>query len=132
MKWVTCERPKIDRIACPLLIERFIDQQAEFLYVPTREVLRIANETGAVPYDIPGVEMTHLGELCSFGMNMGKPVRGTWKVTGQSPCYVLSHSSSEEECYEVKHSGNEVRLFRYGYETFSGTLTPILPRPSKE
>jgi hypothetical protein len=66
MKWITRERPKIDRIACPWLIQRFIDQQAEFLYVPANDVLRIAGETGAVPYDIPGVEMTHVGELCSF------------------------------------------------------------------
>jgi hypothetical protein len=66
MKWITRERPKIDRIACPWLIERFIDKDAEFLYVPSRDVLRVAGETGAVPYDIPGVEMTHVGELCSF------------------------------------------------------------------
>lgn len=66
MKWITRERPKIDRIACPWLIERFIDKEAEFLYVPSSDVLRIAQETGAVPYDIPGVEMSHAGELCSF------------------------------------------------------------------
>lgn len=66
MKWVTRERPKIDRIACPWLIARFIDPQAEFLYVPADQVQRIADETGAVPYDIPGVEMGHVGELCSF------------------------------------------------------------------
>ena len=66
MKWITRERPKIDRIACPWLIERFIDKDAEFLYVPSADVLRVADETGAVPYDIPGVEMTHVGELCSF------------------------------------------------------------------
>ena len=66
MKWVTRERPKIDRIACPWLIERFIDKNAEFLYVPAAEVIRIATETGAIPYDIPGVEMGHDGELCSF------------------------------------------------------------------
>lgn len=66
MKWITRERPKIDRIACPWLIERFIDRQAEFLYVPANEVLRIAEETGAIPYDIPGVEMSHAGDLCSF------------------------------------------------------------------
>jgi len=66
MKWITRERPKIDRIACPWLIERFIDKDAEFLYVPSADVLRVAGETGAVPYDIPGVEMTHVGELCSF------------------------------------------------------------------
>lgn len=66
MKWITRERPKIDRIACPWLIERFIDKQAEFLYVPAGEVLRVAEDTGAVPYDIPGVEFTHVGPLCSF------------------------------------------------------------------
>jgi hypothetical protein len=66
MKWITRERPKIDRIACPWLIGRFIDPQAEFLYVPAGDVLRIADETGAIPYDIPGVELSHAGELCSF------------------------------------------------------------------
>jgi hypothetical protein len=66
MKWITRERPKIDRIACPWLITRFIDKQPEFLFVPTSEVLRVAEETGATPYDIPGVEMTHVGEDCSF------------------------------------------------------------------
>jgi len=66
MKWVTRERPKIDRIACPWLIQRFIDRGAEFLYVPAADVARIARETGATPYDIPGVEMGHVGELCSF------------------------------------------------------------------
>jgi hypothetical protein len=66
MKWITRERPKIDRIACPWLIARFIDKEPEFLYVPAKQVLQVAAETGAVPYDIPGVEMTHDGELCSF------------------------------------------------------------------
>jgi len=66
MKWVTRERPKIDRIACPWLIARFIDKTPEFLYVPADQVLRVAQETGAIPYDIPGVEMSHVGELCSF------------------------------------------------------------------
>lgn len=66
MQWITRERPKIDRIACPWLIARFIDPDANFLYVPTGDVLRIAAETGAIPYDIPGVELTHDGEFCSF------------------------------------------------------------------
>ncbi len=66
MKWVTRARPKIDRIACPWLVARFIDRDAEFLYVPAGEVLKVAEETGAVPYDIPGVEYGHVGELCSF------------------------------------------------------------------
>jgi hypothetical protein len=66
MKWITRERPKIDRIACPWLIQRFIDKDAEFLYVPSQDVLRIAKEKNAVPYDVPNVELTHEGPLCSF------------------------------------------------------------------
>ncbi len=66
MKWITRERPKIDRIACPWLIVRFIDQAPEFLFVPSDEVLSTAAETGAIPYDIPDVELSHDGALCSF------------------------------------------------------------------
>ena len=65
-RWVTRERPKIDRIACPWLIARFIDPEAEFLYVPTSTVLSVARETEAIPYDIPDVPFSHDGELCSF------------------------------------------------------------------
>ncbi len=65
-RWVTRERPKIDRIACPWLIRRFIDPDARFLYVPAGDVLKVAQETGAIPYDIPGVALTHRGEGCSF------------------------------------------------------------------
>mgnify|MGYP000120737131 CR=1 FL=1 len=72
MKWVTRERPKIDRIACPWLVTRFIDRDAEFLYVPAESVLAVAKDTGAIPYDIPGVEYGHVGELCSFDAFMNK------------------------------------------------------------
>ena len=66
MKWVTRERPKIDRIACPWLIARFIDADPEFLYVPSDRVLAVSHEQDAIPYDIPGVELSHVGEQCSF------------------------------------------------------------------
>ncbi len=66
MRWVTRERPKIDRIACPWLIRRFIDEAPEFLYVPASDVLRVAGETGAIPFDVPNVELSHVGELCRF------------------------------------------------------------------
>lgn len=72
MKWITRERPKIDRIACPWLVARFIDRQAEFLYVPANDVRRVAEETGAIPYDVPGVELGHVGELCSFDAFLNK------------------------------------------------------------
>ncbi len=65
-KWVTRERPKVDRIACPWLISRFIDPEAEFLYVPAVQVLPIATETGAIPSDVAGVAFGHVGERCSF------------------------------------------------------------------
>jgi hypothetical protein len=66
MLWVTRERPKVDRIACPWLILRFIEADAQFLYVPADRVLAVASETGAIPYDVPGVELSHVGDLCSF------------------------------------------------------------------
>ncbi len=66
------------------------------------------------------------------GTDMGKPARGTWKVTGAYLCYAWSGRRSEEECYEVRRRGNEVRLFRDGYEAFSGSLTPLTPSPKQE
>jgi rhodanese-related sulfurtransferase len=65
-KWVTRERPTIDRIACPWLIRRFIDPEAELVYVPAARVREAAEEIGATPYDIPNVEFGHHGEFCSF------------------------------------------------------------------
>ncbi len=72
MKWVTRERPKIDRVACPWLIARFIDPHAEFLYVPAAEVMKVAAAQGAIPYDVPGVEYGHVGERCSFDAFLAK------------------------------------------------------------
>ncbi len=66
MKWITRERPKIDRIACPWLIKNFVDKHAEFIYVPKEEVFSKAKALGAIPYDIPGAEYTHEGDYCTF------------------------------------------------------------------
>jgi hypothetical protein len=66
MQWITRERPKIDRIACPWLVARFIDRQPEFLYVPADQVMAIAARTGAIAYDVPGADLGHVGEMCSF------------------------------------------------------------------
>jgi len=65
-RWVTRERPKIDRIACPWLVRRFVDPDAEFLYVPASDVKSAAQEKTATPYDVADVEFTHVGERCSF------------------------------------------------------------------
>ena len=66
MKWVTREHARVDRIACAWLITRFIDPKPEFLFVPTKEVLAVAERQHAIPYDIPDVELGHRGPLCSF------------------------------------------------------------------
>jgi len=66
MKWVTREHPRIDRIACPWLVARFIDPQAEFLYVPADRVMAVATKQGAIPFDVPGAELGHVGDKCSF------------------------------------------------------------------
>ncbi|HVW13880.1 MAG TPA: chromate resistance protein ChrB domain-containing protein [Mucilaginibacter sp.] len=66
MKWITREHPKIDRIACPWLIKRFIDQDAEIIYVPYNEVLAEAERTGAIPFDLPNVEYSHYEDQCTF------------------------------------------------------------------
>ena len=66
MKWVTRARPKVDRIACPWLIKRFVDPAAEFLYVPGEQVMAVVQEQGAIPFDVPDVELGHHGAECSF------------------------------------------------------------------
>ena len=66
MKWITRERPKIDRIACPWLIKNFVDKEAEFIYVPKEQVFQKAKELNAIPYDIPKAEYSHEGEYCTF------------------------------------------------------------------
>jgi hypothetical protein len=66
MKWITRSGVKVDRVACPWLIKKFVDPQAEFLFVPSADVMRIAEETGAIPYDVKDVELGHHGQECSF------------------------------------------------------------------
>jgi hypothetical protein len=66
MKWITREKVKVDRVACPWLIKKFVDPQAEFLFVPTDQVMTVAEREGATPYDVKGVELGHHGQECSF------------------------------------------------------------------
>jgi len=66
MKWVTRERVKVDRVACPWLIKKFVDAEAEFLFVPQDKVMETAEREGATPYDVPGVELGHHDGKCSF------------------------------------------------------------------
>ena len=66
MKWVTRARPKVDRVACPWLIKRFVDPHAEFLYVPSDQVMEVAKREGAIPFDFSNVELGHQGPECTF------------------------------------------------------------------
>lgn len=72
MRWITRERPKIDRVACPWLVARFIDAAPEFLFVAPKLVLERARELEAIPFDVPGVELSHVGEACSFDAFLAK------------------------------------------------------------
>jgi hypothetical protein len=72
MKWITRERPKIDRIACPWLIKNFVDINAEFIYVPKEQVFGEAEKHQAIPYDIPGAEYSHYGDQCTFDYIINK------------------------------------------------------------
>jgi hypothetical protein len=72
MKWVTRENAKVDRIACPWLIRRFVDPQAEFLFVPTSQVPEVAEREGAIPFDVKGAELGHVHGRCSFESIMVK------------------------------------------------------------
>lgn len=66
MKWVTRSHVHVDRVACPWLISRFVDNQAEFLFAPKSQIDRVAAEAGAIPFDAPGVELGHVDGRCSF------------------------------------------------------------------
>lgn len=72
MRWITRARPKVDRVACPWLVARFIDSAPEFLFVPPDQVHGRAEETGATPFDVEGVELSHEGPLCSFDAFLAK------------------------------------------------------------
>jgi hypothetical protein len=72
MKWVTREKARVDRIACPWLISRFIDREPTFLFVPADQVMQVAQREQAIPYDVPGVELGHHGERCSFDAFLDK------------------------------------------------------------
>lgn len=72
MKWITRERVKVDRVACPWLIKKFVDPRAEFLFVPAGQVMQVARQESAIPFDVPNVELGHHGNECSFEAILNK------------------------------------------------------------
>ncbi len=85
MKWVTRERVHVDRVACPWLIRKFVDRDAEFLFVPADQVMAVAAREGAVPFDVPGVELGHHGKECSFEAIVRK-----YRLTGDPALMLLA------------------------------------------
>lgn len=85
MKWITRERVKVDRVACPWLIRKFLDKDAEFIFVPADKVMSESERLGAIPYDVPDVELGHHGQECSFEAILKK-----FKLTGDPALVLLS------------------------------------------
>lgn len=113
MKWVTRENAKVDRIACPWLIRRFIDPDARFLYVPADEVMAVAGREGAIPYDVPGVEFGHVDGRCSFESIMLK-----YNLAGDPALVELAkivHAADVPEDIDTAPEGRGLKAIAHGF-----------------
>ncbi len=107
MKWITRERPKIDRIACPWLIKNFVDKEAEFIYVPPDIVQQKAKELNAIPFDIPGVEFSHYEDKCTFDYVIKK-----YKITDRA-VHTLAIIVRGADYRPAQHSKPGIRFVGY-------------------
>jgi hypothetical protein len=124
MKWITREKVKVDRVACPWLIKKFVDPQAEFIFVPTNEVEARAHELGATPFDIDGCELGHHGEDVSFNSIL-KKYRLTdpaLKLLGEIVRAADSHPSNPHP------AGEELRWVAFGFNALGLSEPEILER----
>ncbi len=113
MKWVTREDAKVDRIACPWLIRRFVDRDAVFLYVPADEVTSVAAREGAIPYDVPGVELGHVKGRCSFESIMVR-----YGLTGDPGLVELArivHAADVDSDIDTSPEGRGLRAIATGF-----------------
>lgn len=118
MKWVTRENAKVDRIACPWLIRRFIDPDARFLYVPADEVMAVAEREGAIPYDVPGVEFGHVDGRCSFESIMLK-----YNLAGDPALVELAkivHAADVREDIDTAPEGRGLKAVAHGFSLLFG------------
>jgi hypothetical protein len=119
MKWVTRENAKVDRIACPWLIRRFIDQEAQFLYVPAGEVLAVAEREGAIPFDVKGVELGHVDGRCSFESIVLK-----YGLTGDHALAALArivHAADVPADIDSSPEGRGLKAIAHGFALLLGT-----------
>ncbi|MBI1756292.1 MAG: chromate resistance protein [Fimbriimonas ginsengisoli] len=118
MKWITRENANVDRIACPWLVKRFVDSDAEFLYVPRDDVMRVAAETGAIPYDVPNVELGHVDGRCSFDSILLK-----YKLTSDPALVELAkivHAADVKDDRETSPEGHGLYAIAHGFAVVHG------------
>lgn len=118
MKWITREDAKVDRIACPWLIRKFVDYDAEFLYVPADRVLSVARREGAIPYDIPGVELGHVDARCSFESIMAK--YGLTGDPGLAELARIVHAADVDSDIDTSPEGRGLQAIAKGFSILHG------------
>ena len=119
MKWVTKSNAKVDRIACPWVIRRFIDKDAEFLYVPADQVMAVAAREGATPYDVPGVELGHVAGRCSFESFLERYGLGSDPALAEVGRIV--HAADVPADAETAKEGHGLRAIAEGFALLHGT-----------
>ena len=118
MKWVTRENANVDRIACPWLIKRFVDPDAAFLYVPADQVMAAAEREGAIPYDVPNVELGHVDGRCSFESIMLK-----YDLLGDKGLVELArivHAADVRDDIDTSPYGRGLKAIAYGFAYLHG------------
>jgi hypothetical protein len=118
MKWVTRENAKVDRIACPWLIRRFVDPKGEFLFVPTSEVLGVAEREGAIPFDVKGAELGHVDGRCSFESIMLK-----YDLVGDPALVALAkivHAADVSADIDTVPEGRGLKAIAHGFSHLFG------------
>ncbi len=119
MKWITRENANVDRVACPWLIKRFVDADAEFLYVPADQVMATAEREGAIPYDVPNVELGHVDGRCSFESIMLK--YGLRNDKGLVELAKIVHAADVSAHIDSSPYGPGLKAIAYGFAQLYGT-----------
>jgi hypothetical protein len=118
MKWITRENANVDRVACPWLIKRFVDADAEFLYVPADQVMAVAEREGAIPYDVANVEFGHVDGRCSFESIMLK--YGLMEDKGLVELAKIVHAADVSADIDTSVYGRGLKAIAYGFQYLHG------------
>jgi len=118
MKWITRENANVDRVACPWLIKRFVDQDAAFLYVPADQVMAVAEREGATPYDVPNVELGHVDGRCSFESIM--LTHNLMDDTGLVELAKIVHAADVSADIDTSPYGRSLKAIAYGFAQLHG------------